>query len=49
MIGERLNPTGKKKLQQALREGDIDYVDGNHERVVDMYDEIAGGLKSILQ
>lgn len=26
VIGERLNPTGKKKLQQALREGDIDYL-----------------------
>jgi len=26
VIGERINPTGKKKLQQALREGDINYV-----------------------
>ncbi|MBQ6972495.1 MAG: homocysteine S-methyltransferase family protein [Synergistaceae bacterium] len=26
VIGERLNPTGKKKLQQALREGDTDYL-----------------------
>lgn len=25
-IGERLNPTGKKKLQQALREGDDEYL-----------------------
>ncbi|MBQ9932302.1 MAG: homocysteine S-methyltransferase family protein [Ruminiclostridium sp.] len=26
IIGERINPTGKKKLQAALREGDTDYV-----------------------
>ncbi len=26
VIGERINPTGKKKLQAALREGDMDYV-----------------------
>ncbi|MBQ3706218.1 MAG: homocysteine S-methyltransferase family protein [Clostridia bacterium] len=26
IIGERINPTGKKRLQQALREGDLDYV-----------------------
>ncbi len=26
VIGERLNPTGKKLLQKALREGDIDYL-----------------------
>lgn len=26
VIGERLNPTGKKKLQQALREGDMGYL-----------------------
>ena len=26
IIGERINPTGKKRLQQALRDGDIDYV-----------------------
>lgn len=25
-IGERLNPTGKKRLQQALLEGDMDYL-----------------------
>lgn len=25
-IGERLNPTGKKDLQEALRDGDIDYI-----------------------
>ena len=25
-IGERLNPTGKKKLQEALRNGDINYL-----------------------
>lgn len=26
VIGERINPTGKKKLQQALRTGDDDYI-----------------------
>ena len=26
IVGERINPTGKKKLQQALREGDLDAV-----------------------
>jgi 5-methyltetrahydrofolate--homocysteine methyltransferase len=26
IIGERINPTGKKKLQQALRDEDMDYV-----------------------
>lgn len=26
IIGERINPTGKKKLQQALRENNIDYI-----------------------
>ena len=26
VIGERINPTGKKRFQQALREGDINYI-----------------------
>ncbi len=26
VIGERINPTGKKRFKQALREGDIDYL-----------------------
>ena len=26
VIGERINPTGKKRLQQALRDGNLDYV-----------------------
>ncbi|MBR4991775.1 MAG: homocysteine S-methyltransferase family protein [Clostridia bacterium] len=26
VIGERINPTGKKRFQQALREGDLDYI-----------------------
>ncbi len=26
VIGERINPTGKKRLQQALLEGDLDYI-----------------------
>ena len=25
-MGERINPTGKKRFQQALREGDMNYV-----------------------
>ncbi|MBP3731218.1 MAG: homocysteine S-methyltransferase family protein [Mailhella sp.] len=28
LIGERINPTGKKRFKQALREGDIDYILG---------------------
>ncbi len=28
IIGERINPTGKKRLKQALREGDMDYLLG---------------------
>ncbi|HNW87427.1 MAG TPA: homocysteine S-methyltransferase family protein [Candidatus Limiplasma sp.] len=28
VIGERLNPTGKKRMKQALRDGDIDYLLG---------------------
>lgn len=28
VIGERINPTGKKRLQQALRDGDLDYAVG---------------------
>ncbi len=28
LIGERINPTGKKKLKEALRERDIDYLLG---------------------
>ena len=26
LIGERINPTGKKKLKEALRAGDLDYI-----------------------
>ena len=26
VVGERINPTGKKRFQQALREGDLDYI-----------------------
>jgi 5-methyltetrahydrofolate--homocysteine methyltransferase len=34
LIGERINPTGKKRFQQALREKDIDYIlqEGLHEQ-----------------
>lgn len=28
VIGERINPTGKKRLKEALRNGDIDYILG---------------------
>lgn len=28
LIGERINPTGKKRFQQALRENDMDYILG---------------------
>ena len=26
VVGERINPTGKKRFQQALRQGDLDYI-----------------------
>ena len=26
VVGERINPTGKKRFQQAVREGDVDYI-----------------------
>ena len=26
VVGERINPTGKKRFQQALREGDMNYI-----------------------
>lgn len=26
VVGERINPTGKKRFQQALRQGDMDYI-----------------------
>lgn len=35
VIGERVNPTGKKRFQQALREGDIGYI---QERAVEQQD-----------
>ncbi len=28
VVGERINPTGKKRFQQAIREGDVDYILG---------------------
>ena len=37
-----------KQLEKAAREGDIDYVDSNHSRVVADYESIAGELKRIL-
>jgi 5-methyltetrahydrofolate--homocysteine methyltransferase len=45
-IGERINPTGKKKLKEALREGNVDYVLGEAisqtEAGADMLDVNAG-------
>lgn len=35
VIGERINPTGKKRFQQALRENDLDYI---MERAVEQAD-----------
>ncbi len=35
VIGERINPTGKKKLQAALREADMDYVAAMAEQQAD--------------
>ncbi len=35
VIGERINPTGKKRLQQALREGDMGYI---QQRAVEQQD-----------
>lgn len=34
VIGERINPTGKKRFKQALREGDLDYIlnEGVHQQ-----------------
>ena len=26
IIGERINPTGKKKMKEALRDGDVNYL-----------------------
>lgn len=28
VIGERINPTGKKRLKQAIKECDMDYITG---------------------
>lgn len=46
LIGERINPTGKKRLRQALQEGDSDYILGEAvaqaERGVDLLDVNVG-------
>ena len=46
LIGERINPTGKKRLQAALRENDIDYIldeaDGQEEKGADILDVNVG-------
>lgn len=46
LIGERINPTGKKRFKQALREGDVDYIlqeaINQQERKVDVLDVNVG-------
>ncbi len=46
LIGERINPTGKKRLQAALRENDIGYIldeaDGQEEKGADILDVNVG-------
>lgn len=46
LIGERINPTGKKRLKQALKDGDIDYIlqeaVNQHEKGVHVLDVNAG-------
>ncbi len=49
MIGIDNLSEDAKKLEKAAREGDIDYVDQNHSRVVAAYESIAGELKDILK
>lgn len=31
-VGERINPTGKKRLKEALRKGDMEYIIGEGNR-----------------
>lgn len=50
IIGERINPTGKKRFKQALMEGDIDYILGQAIEQVDAGADILDvnvGLPSI--
>ena len=46
LIGERINPTGKKRFKQALRDNDIDYIlsegVGQQEKGVDVLDVNVG-------
>ena len=35
IIGERINPTGKKRMKQALRDGDLDYLLGEAAQQLD--------------
>ena len=37
-----------KQLEKAAREGDVQYIDDNHARVIDIYDDLAGKIRSIL-
>ena len=30
LVGERINPTGKKKFREALRAHDMDYIKGDN-------------------
>ena len=40
IIGERINPTGRKKFQEQLRAGDLSAVE------TDVHDQLAGGGES---
>ena len=48
MIGIDNLSEDAKLLEKAAREGDIDYVDNNHSRVIAMYESISGEVKKIL-
>ncbi len=40
IIGERLNPTGKKRMKQALKENDIDYLLGEATAQIDAFADV---------
>ena len=48
MIGIDNLSEDAKLLEKAAREGDIEYIDQNHARVVADYESIAGSLRGIL-
>ncbi len=49
MIGIDNLSEDARLLEKAAREGDIDYVDQNHLRVIEMYENLYGELKKILK